>query len=255
MLSFSLFLASHIPIGPVLTDGSSSPDIARRSTAPILFNESNTELAYSVPNRSQSIRPQLDPCDLQGLSQHETYHHHHHHQQQKQQPEIQIDYLDNYDDVEGEETSAQLREQYARAHGLRRHTIGRPDLLIHGGPIPELASKVRFAHQSASIEPTLLANRLTSLQQRKDQESSRTPTRTVAKTEDNDEEEEEDDDDLDEACSLAMRNRYQQKKPHSISSNGLSGQSPVMNVIADDNDHQQRDNQWLSPPVSSYFSR
>ena len=63
------------------------------------------------------------------------------------EPEIHIDYLDHYDDEEDQDededeaTSAQLREQYTQKHGLRRHTIGRPELLMHGGPIPTLASK------------------------------------------------------------------------------------------------------------------
>ena len=49
-ISNLFFLASHIPIEPVLTDDSNNPDIARRSTAPLLFSENNTELVYSAPN-------------------------------------------------------------------------------------------------------------------------------------------------------------------------------------------------------------
>lgn len=228
-------------------------DIARRSTAPTIFNENNNELVYAAPNaviikikydfyllvflfQAESIRPQLDPCDLHRTSQQDMYH--------RQEPEIRIDYLDSYDDEgddddgddEDEATSAQLREQYTRTHGLRRHTIGRPDLLIHGGPIPTLASKVRFAHQSSSIEPTLLTNRLTNLQQRQEYEP-------VIITNDND----------DEFYSQSPPLNFHQKTTHSTSYNGLSTHAPMMNTASEVHDHQQRDNQWLSPPVSNNF--
>ncbi|CAF4599941.1 unnamed protein product, partial [Rotaria magnacalcarata] len=59
---------------------------------------------------TKSIRPQLDPCDLQRTSKRVDDH--------KQEPEIRMDYHDCYDeddkDHDGEEddvTSAQLREQ------------------------------------------------------------------------------------------------------------------------------------------------
>ncbi|CAF5086174.1 unnamed protein product, partial [Rotaria magnacalcarata] len=42
--------------------------MARRSTAPLIFHENNTELIYSAPDTTKSIRPQLDPCDLQRTS-------------------------------------------------------------------------------------------------------------------------------------------------------------------------------------------
>jgi hypothetical protein len=159
----------------------------------------------------------------------------------RQEPEIRIDYLDNYDndDEEDEATSAQLREQYTRTHGLRRHTIGRPDLLIHGGPIPTLAAKVRFAHQSTSIEPTLLTNRLTNLQQRQEYQ----PVETS-----------DDDDDDDECCSHSKPENFHQKTTHSQSYNGLCLHAPLVNNVLDTRDQPQRDNQWLSPPISNNFS-
>lgn len=247
---------SHIPIEPVLNDESNSPDIARRSTAPIIFNETNTQLAYTPPNAFESIRPQLDPCDLQGISQQDTYQH--------QEPDVPLDYLDNYniddddddDDVEDEATSAHLREQYARTHGLRRHTIGRPDLLIHGGPIPNLAGKVRFAHQFTSIEPTILTNRLVNLQQQNAYEpisTSKPTTVTDNNSNDADEQEDEDRNDPIERYSQSLTNRYQHNQLFPISSNGLSGQSPVINIISDETDQQQTDNQYLSPPTPNNF--
>jgi hypothetical protein len=161
----------------------------------------------------------------------------------RQEPEIRIDYLDNYDndddddEDEDEATSAQLREQYTRKHGLRRHTIGRPDLLIHGGPIPTLASKVRFAHQSSSIEPTLLTNRLTNLQQRQEYQPVQTP------------------DDDEECCSHSVSENFHQKTTHSNSYDGLSLHAPLVSTISDVQDQQQRDSQWLSPPIPNNFSK
>ena len=145
---------------------------------------------------------------------------------------------DDDDDVEDEATSEQLREQYTRTHGLRRHTIGRPDLLIHGGPIPALASKVRFAHQSSSIEPTLLTNRLTDLQQQQYNKPIITTT--------------PDDDDNEYSPSA---NHFHQNKTHSSSYNGLSGYSHLINTISEGRDSQQRDGQWLSPPMLNNFRR
>jgi hypothetical protein len=49
----SLCLASHIPIESVLDADINNPnnsDLARRSTAPIIFHENNNELVYSAPN-------------------------------------------------------------------------------------------------------------------------------------------------------------------------------------------------------------
>ncbi|CAF2816898.1 unnamed protein product [Rotaria sp. Silwood2] len=229
---------SNIPIESVLNDNVdnlNNSDVTRRLTAPLIFDENNTELVYAAPNTAESIRPQLDPCDLQRTSKQVVYH--------GQEPEIRIDYLEAYDeddnDNDGEEdavTAAQLRERFTRARGLRRHTIGRPDLLVHGGPIPTLASKVRFAHQSSSLEPSILSNRLTNLQQQQEYENVRTT------------------DNNDECCLLSTSSPiYHQRDTHSISYNGLSVHSPVINTAFDVPDHQQQDNHWLSPPVSHNF--
>jgi len=168
------------------------------------------------------------------MSQQDIYH--------RQEPEIRIDYYDGYDEDiddddedEDEVASAKLRERYTRTHGLRRHTIGRPDLLVHGGPIPALASKVRFAHHPSSIEPSILKTRLTNLQQQQQQYE---PTMTPA------------DEDF---CSQSSSPIYHQKNTHSNSYDGLSAHAPMMNTTLDVPDHQQRDNQWLSPPVSNNF--
>jgi hypothetical protein len=134
-------------------------------------------------------------------------------------------------------TSAQMREQYARSHGLRRHTIGRPDLLMHGGPIPTLASKVRFAHQSSSIEPSLLTNRLMNLQQQQQQQYE-----TVFPTNDNN-----------QCGSQSPPSTYHQRNTHSTSYNGLSTHCPMVSTASDVQDHRQGDNHWLSPPVSNNF--
>lgn len=171
----------------------------------------------------------------------------------RQEPEIRIDYLDNYDDddVEDEATSEQLREQYKRVRGLRRHTIGRPDLLIHGGPIPTLASKVRFAHQSSSIEPTLLTNRLTHLQQRKDPETIITTTNI---DDDNDDEDDQNNNNNNNEClAQSPSNHFHQNKTYSTSYNGLFQHSHMLNTITDEHDQQQKDNHWLSPPVPNNF--
>lgn len=167
----------------------------------------------------------------------------------RQEPEIHIDYLDTYDeddnDEEDEAASEQLREQYARSHGLRRHTIGRPDLLVHGGPIPTLASKVIFAHQSSSIEPALLTNRLTNLQQRQDYEPAitTTPSTPIKITNDDD----------DDYNSQSPPLNFHQKNTHSTSYNGLCTHSPIINTASDVQNYQRQDNQWLSPPISNNF--
>ena len=158
---------------------------------------------------------------------------------------------DDDDDVEDEETSAQLREQYARTHGLRRHTIGRPDLLVHGGPIPNLAAKVRFAHQLTSIEPTMLANRLSSLQQQKTNEPiCKTTTVTDNNNNNNEDDDDENEKDLIKRYSQSFSNYYQ---PNRSCSNVLSGQSPEINIISNGTDQQQVDNQFLSPPISNSY--
>lgn len=166
---------------------------------------------------------------------------------QRQEPEIRIDYLDTYDDdddgggddEEDETTSAQLREQYTREHGLRRHTIGRPEFLIHDGPINKLASKVRFAHQSSSIEPAILTHRLTNLQQQQRQDYQ--PVRTSEN---------------EDGCSSHLTaENFPGKTTHSTSYNGLSAHASRINTTPDVRDHTQRDNQWLSPPISNNFRR
>ncbi|CAF3508699.1 unnamed protein product [Rotaria socialis] len=228
---------SHIPFESVLPNDMNNSDMARRSTAPLIFDENNTELIYSAPNATESIRPQLDPCDLQRTPKHVDDH--------KQEPEIRMDYHDCYDeddnDHDGEEddvTSAQLREQYTRARGLRRHTIGRPELLVHGGPIPILASKVRFAHQASSLEPALLSNRLTNLQQQQNFETIRKPHN----------------DDESSSISPPVPSTFQQKDAYSTSLNGDSGYSPVINNKSlDVHNHPQQDTHWLLPPISHNF--
>jgi hypothetical protein len=112
---------------------------------------------------------------------------------------------------------------------------------MHGGPIPTLASRVRFAHQSSSIEPTLLKNRLTNLQQQQQEQYE-----PVITTPDNDEDE-------DESGSQSPPSTYHQKTTHSTSYNGLSEHSPTINTMSDVRDHQKRDSQWLSPPVPNNF--
>ncbi|CAF0868718.1 unnamed protein product [Rotaria sordida] len=232
---------SNIPIESVFNDNVdnlNNSDVARRSTAPLIFDNNNTELVYSAPNTAESIRPQLDPCDLQCISKQVVYH--------RQEPEIRIDDLDSYDEDDDDNnngnaqntvTSPQLHEHLTHTRGLRRHTIGRPDLLVHGGPIPTLASKVRFAHQSANIEPSILSNRLTNLQQRQDYEINR-PC-------DND----------DECFPLSPASLfYHQRDTHSTSYNGLSTHSPVINTTLDVSDHQKQDNNWLSPPICHNFN-
>jgi hypothetical protein len=53
LLNFLPFLDSHIPIDLVLDDdlnNINNSDLARRSTAPLIFHENNDELVYSAPN-------------------------------------------------------------------------------------------------------------------------------------------------------------------------------------------------------------
>ena len=68
-------LDSHIPLDPALQDDVNNSDIARRSTAPIIFDESNAELTYSAPNTVDSsiceenetpkfVSSRLNPYDL-----------------------------------------------------------------------------------------------------------------------------------------------------------------------------------------------
>ena len=49
-LMLLLSVDSHIPLDPALQDDATSSDLARRSTAPTIFDPSNAELTYSIPN-------------------------------------------------------------------------------------------------------------------------------------------------------------------------------------------------------------
>ena len=64
-----------------------------------------------------------------------------------------------------------------------------------------LLRRVRFAHQSSSIEPTILTNRLASLQQRQEFEPVQTP--------------DDDDDDTNEGCKHSAPENFHQKTTHS----------------------------------------
>nr|BAJ95121.1 predicted protein [Hordeum vulgare subsp. vulgare] len=234
---------SHIPIEPVFSDDVNNSDLTRRSTAPIIFDENNTGLAYSAPNTAESIRPQLDPCDLQHSSQQDLYH--------RQDPDARDEYLDTYDDddddddvdrddEEDEVASAQLLERYTRSHGLRRHTIGRPDSMVHGGPIPNLASRVQFAHQNSSIQPSFLVSRLTNLQQLQQQQQQFSLSSIS--------------DSADECCTQQpSRSIHDSKDTHSASFTGLSTHAPVIHATSDAHDQQQLERNWLSPPGANTF--
>jgi hypothetical protein len=153
--------------------------------------------------------------------------------------EIHIDDLENYsDDEDDEEVSGQLREQYALTHGLRRHTAGRPDLLIHHQAIPTLTPNVRFAHQSTSIEPMLLTNRLHQLQQQQQQQQQ---YNTLITTPENNNH---------QFYSVPQSTIFHQRNSHSTSYNGLSGHSNIT-AVSEASDQQQKMNHWLSPPVSN----
>ncbi|UJR26685.1 hypothetical protein I4U23_008001 [Adineta vaga] len=242
--------SSHIPIESVFNDDVNNSDLTRRSTAPIIFDGNNAELVYSAPNTAESIRPQLDPCDLQRISQQDMYH--------RQDPDMRIEYSDAYDDDDddddsndhnhddGEEDdedeveSAQLLERYTRTHGLRRHTIGRPDLMAHGGPIPNLASKVRFAHQSSSIEPSLLTKRLSHLQHHQQNQQQYNLCSTLHSA--------------DGFCSQSSNSIYQQKDTHSTSYNGLAAHTPLMHATSDVHNYPQLERNWLSPNNPDTFN-
>jgi hypothetical protein len=152
------------------------------------------------------------------------------------EPEIHIDYLedDEDDDDDDEEMSESLREQYMQIHGLRRHTMGRPDLSVHSPVIPTLTPKIQFAHQSTSIEPSLLTNRLHHLQQQ--QYHALIPP----------------DDENNEYYSQPQLSIYHQRNPHSTSYNGLSGHSNIT-AVSEAYNQQQRNDHWLSPPVFNHF--
>ena len=135
-----------------------------------------------------------------------------------------------------EETSAQFHERYNRMHRLRRHTIGRPDLLVHGGPIPNLASKILLAHQLSSLEPSILPNHLVNLQEMQQYGADRVSNN-------------------DDECYLQLpKQTNYQKNVYSTSYNGLSRYSPSTDTPSDVHDGQQQNKYLLSPPVS-YNSR
>ncbi|CAF1075592.1 unnamed protein product [Adineta steineri] len=176
-------------------------------------NSSN--LAYCIPNKNESVH--------------------------RFDPNIHINYVESYSDDEDEDehTSDQIREQYTQLHGLRRHTVGRPDLLVHNKVIPALTSENRYPHQLSTIEPSVLTNQLNYLQERQKYETLRIPNA--------------DDDDNNSCYSQPQTSIYHQRNnPHSTSYNGLSVHSPVM-TVSDTYNQQQRTNQWLSPPVSNNF--
>ncbi len=153
------------------------------------------------------------------------------------EPEIPIEELDNdsEDDDDDEETTQKLQEQYARAHGLRRHTVARPDLLVHNEILPTLPPPILFNHQSSSIEPSLLTNRLHHLQQQQQYNPFIPPNYDH------------------ESYSESQSAIYHQRNPHSTSYNGLFVHSPVK-AVSDAYNQEQRNNHWLSPPVSNNFS-
>ncbi len=141
--------------------------------------------------------------------------------------------MENYSsDEDDEEVSEQLREQYALTHGLRRHTAGRQDLLVHHQAIPMFMPNVRFPHQSTSIEPLILTNRLYHLQQQQQQQYN-----TLITTPEND------------------NHQFHQRNSHSNSYNGLSGYSNITAVSKTSDQQQPQNNHWLSPPVSNTFLR
>ena len=146
----------------------------------------------------------------------------------------------NCDDEEDEVASAQLLERYTRSHGLRRHTIGRPDLMVHGGPIPNLASRVQFAHQNSSIQPSFLANRLADLQQLQQQKQQQFNLSSIS-------------DSADECCTQSSRSIHDSKDTHSASFNGLSTHTPMIHATSDAHNQQYLDRNWLSPLGANTF--
>jgi len=109
---------------------------------------------------------------------------------------------------------------------------------MHNQVIPILKPKILFAHQSTSIESSLLTNRLHHLQQQQQQQHDTLITL--------------DDDDNNECNSEPQLSMYHQRNPHSTSYNGLSVHSNIT-AVSDAYNQQQRNNHWLSPPVSNPF--
>ena len=148
---------------------------------------------------------------------------------------------DDDDDVDdAERLSEQIREQYARTHGLRRHTVARPDLIIPNSTISTFAPNFYCTHPSGSIEPSLLSTRLHHLQQQQQRQQGFHPIITS------------DDDEQTYVCSQSQLSSYHQRNPHSTSYMGLSEHSHIT-AVSDVNNQQQRANHWLSPPVQNQF--
>lgn len=144
-----------------------------------------------------------------------------------------LDYLDNYSDDEDddENVTRQLQEQYVRTHGLRRHTNVRPDLFVHNEANPIVNSDARFAYQSATIETSLLTNRLHHLQQQKQFDTLITPHNQTH-----------------ESYSDVQTLFYHQRNPHSTSYNGLFVQSNISATSDNYYEEPNNTNNWLSAP-------
>ena len=151
-------------------------------------------------------------------------------------PDIDIEELENYSDSDSdddiEEVSEQVREQYVRTHGLRRHTAGRMALLTPNLAPRTFSPNLRFEHQSTTIEPTLLTNRLHHLQQEQHQYN------TLISTPENEQQF------YPELQSTYSHQRY----PHSTSYNGLPIHSNIA-AVSENCHEQQKNNHWLSPPT------
>ncbi|CAF0783102.1 unnamed protein product, partial [Didymodactylos carnosus] len=248
-----------------LLDVSNNNQIARRSTAPVLFDTllNQDKVVYSKPNPClASVRLELDPCDLNKASFFNNNNNNCHNrntiaeipvENTEEELENESDVNEASDDEQDEAECAALRQHYCNmTNGLRRHTVGKPNPLLglgHIGPIPSLTSKVRFAHQvrsqkpftrleTSSIEPSILINQLSSFQQ---QESNNLTTSS------------------DGLQSPPTSFSHYQRSRHSNSYNGLQFNS--MMIKPDDcedlHERQQKNNLnccLLAPPVSNNFN-
>lgn len=155
--------------------------------------------------------------------------------------DVEIEELDNYSDSDSddeiEEVSEQLREQYVRAHGLRRHTAGRMALLTPNVTVRTITPNLRFDHQSTTIEPTLLTNRLNHLQQQQRQ------YKTLFSPPENEQQ---------QFYPDLQSNNSHQRYPHSTSYNGLSQHSNIT-AVSEVSNEQQKPNYWLSPPMFNHL--
>jgi len=91
-----------------------------------------------------------------------------------------------------------------------------------------------LVHQSTSIEPSLLTNRLYHLQQQQQHYDA------LINPDDN------------ECYSESQLSNHYQRNTHSTSYNGLSLHSNIT-AVSDAYNQQQRNNHWLSPPISNHF--